>query len=361
MDISVLDRNFNTIHIIDGYKSFIWTDRYNSPGDFELHTEVSGNVLKFVTKDVYLSIKESDRTMIVSKIEIDSDRELGNFINITGKSLETLLGRRIVWKQRSINTNLQNGIRTLLNENVISPSDANRKISNFIFQTTTDTRITGITLDTQFTGDNLLEVINNLCKDYDIGFKVVLNNKNQFVFSLYAGVDRTYDQTTNPYVIFSPSFENLVNSNYYDSNDNLKTMALVGGEGEGKDRYYLTYFSSNKTGLDRRELFVDARDLQREYYDDDGEKHTRPTSEYNSMLQVRAKTKLLEYQAETLFEGEVEPYNSFVYKRDYNLGDIVQIENEYGFKGTARITEVVTCHDDSGYSIYPTFEMLDSE
>lgn len=358
MDIWVLDEKFNTIHLIDGYKSLIWTDRYNLPGEFELYTEVSGDVLNYVTKDVYLTIQESDRTMIVSDIDITSDRELGNYIRITGQSLESILNRRIVWKQRDLNTNLQNGIRTLLNENLISPSIAARKISNFIFEATTDPRITNIKIDTQFTGDNLLDAINSLCLENDVGFKVILNNKNQFVFSLYAGVDRSYDQTDNPFVIFSPKYENLVNSNYYESNADLKTITLIGGEGEGSERFYTTYTVSNKTGLHRRELFTDARDLQKEYYDDDGNEYIRSTSEYTSLLQERGKSNISEYTAVSSFEGEVESRNSFVYKEDYYLGDIVQIENEYGFNGTARITEVVASQDNTGYSLYPTFEML---
>lgn len=361
MDIFVLDQKFDTIHLIDGYKSLIWTDRYNLPGDFELYTEVSGKVLDYVSKDVFLTIRDSDRMMIVSDIEVISDRDLGNYIKITGQSLEQIIGRRVIWKQRALNTDLQNGIKTLLNENIISPSDANRKISNFIFEPTTDTRITNIKIDTQFTGDNLLEAINELCVTYDVGFKLVLNEKNQFVFSLYAGVDRTYDQTANPYVIFSPNYDNLVNSNYYESNENWKTMTLIGGEGEGNERYYTTYFSSNDTGLNRREYFTDARDLQKVYTDDKGVEHVRSNAEYESLLKERGKTHLSEYSIITTFEGEVEPRNSFIYKKDYYLGDIVQIENEYGFKGIARITEVVTSQDEEGYSIYPTFEMLDEE
>ncbi len=56
--------------------------------------------------------------------------------------------------------------------------------------------------------------------------------KKQFVFELYAGFDRSYDQTENPYVIFSPKFENIINSNYIESKASLKTVTLVGGEGE---------------------------------------------------------------------------------------------------------------------------------
>lgn len=362
MDIMVLNQNFETIYLLDAYRSMIWTERYNEAGDFEIYTEVSGETLKYVEKDCYLSIKDSDRTMIVSDISIISDREIGNHIKITGNSLEKILDRRIVWGLRSLNTNLQNGIKTLLNENIISPSDSKRKISNFIFQSVSDSKITDIKIDKQYTGDNVYNIITDLCSTNNIGFKLLLDRSNQFVFSLYSGVDRSYDNTVNPYVIFSPSFENLVESNYYDTNLDLKNIALVAGEDSGNNRKYLTYDPSSETGLKRRELFVDARDIQSEYYDENNNKHVMTTEEYNNALRSRGKEKLDEYKAITAFEGEVEPYNSFEYKKDYFLGDIVQIENEYGFGGTARITEVVTSHnDESGYSIYPTFEMIEEE
>lgn len=360
MDISVMNENFETIHVVDSYKSMIWTDRYNKAGDFELYTEVGGETLKYVTKDRYLSIKDSDHTMIVSDLEILSDRDLGNYIRITGKSLEQILDRRIVWGLKVLNTTLQNGIKTLLTENIINPNDSNRKIPNFLFEESTDSKITQLKMDTQYTGDNIYDIVATECSDNDLGYKIILNDLNQFVFSLYAGVDRSYDQTENPYVIFSPKYENLVNSNYYESNADLKTITLIAGEGEGSARTYATYSSSSDTGLARRELFTDARDLQSVYYEN-GTEHTLTQAQYLDNLKSRGKSKLDEYSTVTTFEGEVEPRNSFVYKKDYNLGDIVQIENEYGFLGTARITEVVSSQDDSGYSLYPTFEMIDAD
>lgn len=362
MDILVLNQNFEAIHLIDSYRSMIWTDRFNQAGDFELYTELSGETLKYATKDCYLTIKDSDRTMIISNISIISDRELGNYINITGKSLESILDRRIVWGLKQLNTDLQNGIKTLLNESIISPSNADRKIPNFIFETVTDAKIQNIKIEKQYTGDNIYEIIATLCAENDIGFKLVLNLENQFIFSLYSGVDRSYDQTDNPYVIFSPAYENLLNSNYYDSNADLKTVTLVAGEDSGSDRKYRTYSASSEKGINRRELFTDARDIQSEYYDDNNVQHTMTAAQYNAALDARGKEKLAEYTAITAFEGEVESQNSFVYKEDYNLGDIVQLENEYGFGGRARITEVVTSHDDSsGYSIYPTFELMNDD
>lgn len=348
MDIMVLNKSFETVYVIDAYRSLIWTDRFQSAGDFELYTEVSGEVLKNVVKDYYITIKESERSMIVEDFQIITDLDIGNHIIITGSSLEKILNRRIVWGQRDLNTSFQNGIKTLITENIISPSDSNRKISNFIFKESSDPKITSLTMDTQFTGDNLYDIICSECIERDVGFKIILNDSNQFEFSLYAGVDRSYNQTTNPCVVFSPKYENLVNSNYYETNSELKNVTLIGGQGEGSDRVYTSVGSSS--GLDRRELFTDARDLSSDGITSD---------QYIANLQARGNTKLSENKSYSLFEGSVEPYNSFVYKEDYNLGDIVEVENEYDITGTSRITEVITCqNEENGYSITPTFDMI---
>ena len=34
MDLYVLDKEFNTLGLLDQFDSFIWTDRYNEAGDF---------------------------------------------------------------------------------------------------------------------------------------------------------------------------------------------------------------------------------------------------------------------------------------------------------------------------------------
>lgn len=362
MDIEVLNQNFETVCIIDAYKSFIWTERYNEAGDFELYTDVNWDIINYVTQGAYLTIKDSNHAMIVSDVSITSDLEVGKLINITGHSLEKILDRRIVWGLKVFNTNLQNGIKILLNESIISPSDSKRKISNFIFRESTDSRITKVKLEKQYTGDNIYDIVTDLCSTNNLGFKVELNSNNQFVFSLYSGEDRSYDNGKNPYVMFSPYFENLINSDYYTSDANLKTIALVAGEDEGNSRKYLTYDASGEKGLYRRELFVDARDIQSEYYDENNQQQVLTDAEYKALLEARGKERLSEWTSTTAFEGEVEYFKSFVYKKDYFLGDIVEIENEYGFGGKARITEVVTSHDDSnGYAIYPTFELIDED
>lgn len=252
MELLVLNTDFESIAVIDTYESMIWTDRYNSYGDFEIFFAMDTQLLQYLKEDYYLWLKDSEHCMIIEDIKINADTEEGNHLIVTGRSLESILERRIIWGQRVFNGNLQNGIQTMLNECIISPSIADRKISNFVFVPSTDPKITRLKIDNQYTGDCLYDVIKGLCEENNIGFKIVLTDENKFAFSLYAGVDRSYEQTENPYVVFSPNFENIINSNYYSSRASFRNVTLVAGEGEGASRR--TAIVGSASGLDRREL-----------------------------------------------------------------------------------------------------------
>lgn len=354
MEILVLNTNFESVDVVDNFKSMIWTDRYNSNGDFEMYLTINPDIFSRLKEDYYLWMKESEHCMIIENLSIDSDAEDGNHLIVTGRSLESLLERRIVWGQKVLKGNLQSGIRTLLNESIISPSIVDRKIENFIFEPSTDPKITSLTVDTQFTGDDLFVVIKNLCQSNDLGFKIVLNDHNQFVFSLYAGLDRSYAQVENPYVIFSPGFENIINSNYFTSKAGLKNVTLVAGEGEGASRKMTVVGTGS--GLHRREIFTDARDISSEV--DGG---TLTPAEYTAQLQARGNEKLAEHTYITAFEGEVEATHLFKYGEDFFIGDIVQVANEYGHEGRAYISELIISQSEDGVSMYPTFQTIQEE
>lgn len=354
MELFVLNADFESIAVIDTYESMIWTDRYNAYGDFEIYFAMDESLLEYIKEDYYLWLKDSEHSMIIEDIKIDADTEEGNRLIVTGRSLESILERRIIWGQRIFSGNLQNAIQTMLNENIISPSVADRKIANFIFVPSTDSKITSLTIDNQYTGDDLYTVIKGLCEENNIGFKIVLTDDNQFAFSLYAGADRSYDQTENPYVVFSPNFENIINSNYFSSKAGYRNVTLVAGEGEGASRK--TTVVGAASGLDRRELFTDARDIS-----SDTEDGTLSDAEYIAQLRTKGLKNLADHMITTAFEGEVEVTRLFNYGEDFFIGDIVQIANEYGNENSAYISELIISNSDEGLSIYPTFKTISKE
>jgi hypothetical protein len=349
----VLDPSLTTLGVVDVYESFIWTDRYNAYGDFEIYTYPTSELFDLFQADNYLWIEKSDHMMIIEEREVDTDVEEGAKVYIRGRSLESILMRRIVWRQTVLTGNFQNAVLRLLNENAINPTDPDRKIPNLVFKASTDPEITSLTLNSaQFTGTELYVAIKALCEAMSIGFQISRNDNDEFEFSLVAGKDRSYAQSAFPYVIFSPEFDNILNSNYFETTALNKTVALIAGEGEGLDRRTAT--TGGGVGLARRELFVDARDISSETQDG-----VVPPDEYTAQLVQRGNEKIAEYVFVKSFEGEMETTQMFVLGKDFFMGDIVQIINEFGIEARTRIIEIIFSHNNNGISTVPTFQIVE--
>lgn len=353
MNILLLDQNFDSVDVIDSYESVIWTDRYYEYGEFELYLPTSEKYLADAIQDYYIYRNDSEHMMIIEKIEINSDVEDGSHLILSGRSLESILTRRIVWSQTILDGNLQNGVKRLISEAIISPDISYRQIPNFIFKESTDPRITNLKVQCQFTGDNLYDAVQSICEEAGIGFKITLNQSKQFVFELYVGEDRSYDQTDHPYVIFSQRYDNIINSNYIESKMEWCNVTLVAGEGEGEARRTQITGETTAAGLYRRELYTDARDIN-----SDNEAVT--DTEYVNQLIQRGNEKLAENKVYKMFEGDVDYLRMFVYGRDFFIGDICQIRNEYAMEARVRITEFIVSENSSdGIKAYPTFAVLD--
>ena len=352
MDIKLLDKSLEPIGILDRYESLIWNVKYCGFGDFEIYTSVVDEDLKTLTNAAYVSISESDRLMMVEEVVIVTHVEEGNFITVTGRSLEALLGRRVVWKVTTLDGPLDESVKRLIVENVINPEDTNRKIDRLIYEDAVDPSITDMVVDKQLTGTNLYDAVVHICENEGLGFKIEVTSDYSFRFNLYNGVDRSLAQEELPYVVFSPDFDNLINTDYRNSVMNMKNVAYVAGEDQGANRVIESVGES--VGVDRRELFVDARDIQSK--DDNG--NVIPISEYRRNLTSRGVDELMSYEHEKDFEGELEDLHTFKFEEDYQLGDLVQVVNEYGIDATARVSEITRVVDAEGYRLLPTFSII---
>lgn len=346
MDIYILNTSFERIGIIDYCASIIWARQYCAAGDFELYLPATTEAFELL-QDGNLVMRSDDTTslMVIKNINLTTDEENGNYLTVSGPSIESYIAKRIVWEQTNLSGYVTDCITTLLNENMISPSDSDRKIDNFAIGTYCDC---DISITKQITGDNLLTAIIDLLTTYKYGFNVTFDGEG-LQFNIYEGTDRSYDQTANPYVTFSPEFDNILSSQYQASSQNYKNVALVAGEGQGVARK--TYVVGSGTGIDRAEIYVDAREISS---NTDG--GTLTTDEYDALLAEKGNESLAQAGETESFEAEIEPNTNYVFNRDYFLGDVVNIVNEYGITAIARISEVIEAWDENGYSCVPTFE-----
>lgn len=369
MELHVLNELFDTVEIIDVFESFNWTDRYNEAGDFELIVIASNEMISTIRTDYYLYFQQSEHLMIIEDVEILTDLEDGNRIKVTGRSLESILDRRIILNKTTFKPNnlFKNAVFRILKDSMGVDALAWRKISNFIISDVNSGTLNSMQLEVgaQYLGENVYETIVDLCKLKRAGFKVVLTDDNKFAFSLYVGVDRTATNQSVVPVIFSPYFENISNTTYYRSVKTMKTINYVVGEEVGeeghktRERITVTRGGSKYTGLKRREMYTDARDISHKDEDD----KDISAKDYTKLLVQRGKetiTKDENSMVET-FEGEVDYKTAFVYGVDYHLGDMVEVADIYGHETPARISEILFSFDEEGFSINPSFTVPDDE
>lgn len=378
MEFMVLNSKFDAIAMIDTFTSAIWTVRYDQAGDFELYTPARLDYLQNMVIGNYLWNRNSDRLMIIETVEIQTDSENGPQLYVSGRSLESILDRRIITSSEVFTGNLSEIIGTILTREIMT--SGNRQIPGFIYTPSTDTRITSITTEFTARGENVYDIICSLCQENKIGFKVLPHGEGGFEFQLYKGVDHSYDQNAVPYVVFSPSFENLLNSNYIKSFKAYKNSVYAVGtyqkevtltnkykddDGNWVEETTTTYeetevtawgYSENSapSGLARREIFVDNGGVN------DGEQGGEASS-WNAINKQKGLTELADHQTTTAFEGELEATRQYVYGEDFDIGDIVQVENEFGITGTVYISEIVWSQDVNGLTMTPTFTSTEDE
>lgn len=378
MEVNVLDKDFKSTYVIDDYISLLWVERYYEAGECEILMSPKKDFLDYILSeqragDIYFRIKDSDRVMMLDTIEITTDPDTGNRLKINGKSLEMILDRRIYWEGYKLweSQELSSFLYYCLHFNVTNPEDANRKISNFIFSEA-NWPVMGqnvLTITKEYLSETIYEMISEQCRYNNYGFKVLLTPNNQFEFMLYKGVDRTPIGSEKNYVIISPKYDNLSESDYLRSNSNFKNVTLIEAKGQGENERIFKTKSLNDlnfSGLNRREVYTDARNISWNKADytttgsSDSDKKELLTNEEFQNLMFYSGTETLENHGYTVaFDGLIEPNVSFIYGIDYDLGDVVYIVDKYGVEGKARITEVTKSYDGSGNNLSFTLEDQD--
>lgn len=353
MEIYVLN-GFETIGIINVFESCIWNVQYFSQNDFQLVLPADQEAMDMLTLGRYLVRAEDvtatgyNNVMAIQDVIVDFDSDRGWILTLKGKGLKNeILKKRIVWSQTNLNGLAEVGIRQVITDNIISPSDNARKINDVVLDTINNY---DETIDMQLLGENLAAWLEEICTTYGYGWDVKIDN-SKYVFMLYKGTDRTYEGGNTP-VVFSPEYDNLLTSSYEHNLELYKNAALIGGEGEGTAQR--TAAIGTATGMNRYEDFIDGSSVS-----SNGEIITLET--YIKMLKDYGQTQINQTVMTEKISGSIDPDGMYKLNRDYFLGDIVQIDNGNGIAAVTRITEIIYAEDESGTSVVPTFSEWEVE
>jgi hypothetical protein len=345
MDLQIYTEDYELLGIVDTASSIIWSDRARQCGDFEIYVAASPAMLALLTEDRWVECPGSEMVGIIEKVLLVTDDENGDYLTVTGRCLRSILERRVVWEQTALSGTVENGLRRLVTDAFIAPTLAARKYARLVLAAAHGY---ADSLSTQYTGEVVLTAVEEVCAANDYCFKVTVNADRQLVVDFYKGTDRTAGQAINPRVIFSDEFDNLVGIKYTRDKTAYKNVALVAGEGEGTARRRCVVGNTTASGLHRRELFVDARDVS----SNNGE---IGAAEYQAQLSARGDTSLAEACVVESMEGTVQHTTQYVYGVDYFLGDRVTTLDKYGLQADVQVLEVVQVWDENGYTCTPTF------
>lgn len=258
--------------IIKTYSYAQYVDELNGRGSFEIRIPTNEESLMYLTYGNYIWFEDGVVGIIKGvKDTEDSDVEFTIYGYLTNHILEY---RSFLLTSRYYDT-IGNIARQMFTDLFINPSDNKRKIP-FLSLSQDEEYIPTIpgNVRIQNTGDTLFDVYSEILLPYDLGFELfpIISNYIEGVSSpnlsgmelrLITPVDRTIGNTDgNTPVVFSFDLDNLALLEYEEDGRDYNTVAIVASEGEGQDRRVVEVGDLTKTGIDRIELYVDARDLQ---------------------------------------------------------------------------------------------------
>lgn len=384
MELYILDSNYEKLVYIDNAESVLWIKKFNDVGECELYLPADQNHMNIITDGKYIYREEDDMLCEIKAVEIETDVENGDHLIITGYDVKKKLGDRIIRWGVTYSGTVANLIKKLVTDNVIEPIQSQRRIMNLTFNDSNFNELTETINTNEFTGD-LLETIKSICKMYNYGFRVkFINDTKTLEFGLFKGVNKA-SISSDSYVEFSPKYANIISSNYKEDDSNYKNLCYVGYK-DSNDVLQLMSVYNTKTepmGEDRKEVYVDgsstSRDITEEellsmfpsatlttnkYYNNgvivatvDGDKITVTDSTYLKLIKIVGYNTLTTHNKTQVFNGNIDYSDTYEYKIDYDLGDVVKVANDYGIEAEAVITEIMESDDgEDGYVIEPKFE-----
>jgi len=359
MDLYILDDLLRRIDIVDKYESLIWTERWAAFGDFELVTRATWTNQTLLTKGTRLFTTSSEgRVMVIDTCSIKDDAEGRSMLTVTGKSLEYILEDRVArhsfadltlaprWAITGTpGAIVRSMFKAICIDGILHSKDVIPFIKTGTILPPDTIAESGSVVKREFEPQSLYKAIQDTCKEYDLGFALVRNaDRSELYFEVYSGSDRTSNQHDIPSVVFSPELDNLTNMSSVSSKADYKNVAYVFSPNESLVVYGLGVDPSAE-GFERRVLVVKVDNVRQ----NDNEDKLSITD----ILKRRGLEALQDHKTVTAFDGEIPKYG-YQYKRDYRLGDIVEMRKADDVIKYMRVTEQIFISDAEGDRSYPT-------
>jgi len=326
--------------VIDEFSSLIWIRRYQSAGEFELHTPYSPESKAILVPENVVQRFDGDTVLdagVIESLEMDADE-----IVARGRFLESYLDRRLIKDTTYYSGNAEDSMRSIISAMASIPR----------LELGTDHGLTE-TLDFQATYKSVLNIIEKACRATTLGFRIKPDfSAQKLYFEVYKGEDRTASNA--PKVIFSEMYDNLMAEHYTYDSTNYKTKCFVT---QVINDVRKAYNVGSGTGLNLREMHlatnVDVND--------------RTAAEIKASMQRQGQRALESRIISETFTFATDAETPFIYRQDYDIGDTVLIKHvAWNIELNLRITEIEEDYQNGGRDVVitcgsPLPEIMDFE
>jgi Siphovirus ReqiPepy6 Gp37-like protein len=357
MKVFKLDSSHLPSTSLDSFKSFIWTERYLEPGDFQIDVEDDISILTTFPIGCLISHSDTHEVMIVEDHEIQRNKNKKLIVTVTGRSFEVFSENRATTVSsvrlshpadptqpfiETMTSSAENVAKYQLDEGLCSGSAAaDDVVANVITAMTLRVEDSSMT---HFIKRGLVyNYVIELLKIANAGIKTVRPNGGQTTLNLviHDGLDLT--QT----VIFYAQSEDLNDAKYLWSIKNYKNYAQIAAH-ETARLYKHKDVAGTPTGLNRRTMYVEADKIYGSF---------EPPSATDSIA-ATAQGALDEHKMISLLQATVSMTAKPKFKINYDVGDLVTVFGEFSTQQTMRVTEHILTIDEKGMRGFPALSTV---
>ncbi|MET0786519.1 MAG: hypothetical protein ABWY25_07435 [Paenisporosarcina sp.] len=339
--------------------SVMWVERYSEPGEFEITAKLSSGIREALPLGTFISHTDTLELMFVENHEIMENYDQDPTIKITGRSLEAFLESRIIGtsfvrtsravQEYTVTADYTwNQLRHLINWH-LDPVVQDDGIENVV--AISNVTGTGVYEARSYKKANVLSKVLELLSTDNLGIKTLRRSPFGIPDSSSAEtricIHRGTDKSSS--VIFSWKAGDIDGAEYLWSDRKTKTSVTVVG------RFVNTIVDTvGYTKFNRRMMLLSAEDL-------DGHLNAFPSeplvTEITNKMAMRGREALAAQNRITITRTDLADVSKYQYRKDFNLGDIITLDANFGYIAKMRVVEYVEIQDENGESGHPTLEV----
>lgn len=371
-EVYIVNQQYAIEYIVTDILSFIWTERLIDTGDFELVIPYTAeNVERWIeTRPKYILFSESDRVMIAERFEFVSQND-GGSIKISGRSGESIFTYRVMTSPGYMWYGPNHPLVNMMNYEMLDSSlGQTRPVPGVKYRQIAVPPSGSWLPNNAKVGENLLTIITKALQPYNAGFQVVHDMTETLNASFITGKDL-------PHVVLSTD-TGLSGFRYvYDLSKGVNTVYL-------QNETVKFNFNGTETtvymgpgwwtlanlglpaprGLESKEFSKELSSQMRAEVEAIWNAYSNDTDRYNTLYGAQTRVLRSVYEEnlpEVLYDVELDPNGTYLYDRDYTMGDKVYIKIPLSMHPkNAQVVEHTWSIDAGGtFKSYSTFRIED--